>query len=290
MLHIMMEENPQSPHRVIRSNNLSTCRGTRVRLSPTLRGEAGEAAWQKAVTHPDALVTIDLFCGAGGLSYGFQEAGFVNALGIDSDADACETHAANLLSKTLCRDIQTIEDPQALIAELGIPRVDVVIGGPPCQGFSLVGRGKVLSLSKEIQDRIARQNYLYREFVRFVKALKPLFFVMENVPHLSAFADGVIAQAIAQDFDALGYNIYHELPDATHYGVPQTRRRLFIIGTRIGWVYREPRKTHGEARPVRTLADAIADLPRYRRLHWKKNSPTSLPYASMAMVQGNTQS
>jgi DNA (cytosine-5)-methyltransferase 1 len=256
-----MEEQLRLPHPVIRSNNLDTCRGARVRLSPKLRSEEGEAAWQKAVSAPDAMVAVDLFCGAGGLSYGFQEAGFVTALGIDSDADACETHAANLLSSTLCQDIRTIKHPQALVEELGIPRVDVVIGGPPCQGFSLVGRGKVRSLSKEMRDKIYSQNYLYREFVRFVQSLRPLFFVMENVPHLSSFADGIIAEAIAQDFDALGYNIYHELLEAAHYGVPQTRRRLFIIGTRIGWVYRKPRVTHGHTRRVRTLADAIADLP-----------------------------
>jgi DNA (cytosine-5)-methyltransferase 1 len=232
-----------------------------VRLQPKLQGEEAEAAWQEAVTGPEALVAVDLFCGAGGLSYGFQEAGFVCALGIDRDADACETHAANLCSKTRCLDIQTIMHPQRLMEELGIPRVDVIIGGPPCQGFSLVGRGKVQSLSKEIQDRIYKQNYLYREFVRYVQALQPLFFVMENVPHLSSFADGVIVQAIAEDFDALGYHVYHEVLEAAHYGVPQNRRRLFIIGTRIGWVYRRPRTTHGDTIPVRTLADAIADLP-----------------------------
>jgi DNA (cytosine-5)-methyltransferase 1 len=206
-------------------------------------------------------VAIDLFCGAGGLSYGFQEAGFVCALGIDQDADACETHAANLFSKTRCLDIQTITCPPKLMEELGIPRVDVIIGGPPCQGFSLVGRGKVRSLSREVQDRISRQNYLYREFVRFVKALHPQFFVMENVPHLSSFADGIMMQAIREDFDTLGYDIYPEVLEAAQYGVPQHRRRLFIIGTRIGWVYRRPRTTHGDTIPVRTLADAIADLP-----------------------------
>jgi DNA (cytosine-5)-methyltransferase 1 len=109
MLHTAIAKESQSARSIIRSNNLQTCPGTQVRLQPELQGEAGEAAWQKAVTEPDALVAIDLFCGAGGLSYGFQEAGFVCALGIDSDADACETHAANLLSKTLCRDIQTLK-------------------------------------------------------------------------------------------------------------------------------------------------------------------------------------
>jgi DNA (cytosine-5)-methyltransferase 1 len=98
------------------------------------------------VTASHALITIELFCGAGGLNYGCHEAGCVRALGIDSDADACESHAANLLSKTLCRDIQRIEHPQALTEGLNIPRVDVIIGGPLCQGFPLVGRRKVWSL------------------------------------------------------------------------------------------------------------------------------------------------
>ena len=109
-----MEEKLSLPDRIIRSNNLDTCRGARVQLSPKLRGEEGEAAWQNAVTAPEALVAIDLFFGAGGLSYGFQEAGFVSALGIDSDADVCETHAANLLSRTLRQDIGTIKHPQAV--------------------------------------------------------------------------------------------------------------------------------------------------------------------------------
>lgn len=256
-----MQAKQPSPPPIIRSSNLRTCRGSRVSLQPKLQGEEAEAFWQKTVSAPESMVAIDLFCGAGGLSYGFQEAGFVCALGIDREADACETHAANLFSKTRCQDMREILHPQQLMEELGIPRVDVIIGGPPCQGFSLVGRGKVRSLSKEMQDRILLQNYLYQEFVRFVKTLQPLFFVMENVPHLRSFGDGIMMQAIRNDFDTLGYALYPEVLEAAQYGVPQHRRRLFIIGTRIGWVYRRPRTTHGDTIPVRTLAEAIADLP-----------------------------
>lgn len=257
-----MSDIQPAPPAIIRSNNLPTCRGARVALPPRLQGEEAEAAWQQAVTAPESMVVIDLFCGAGGLSYGFQQAGFVCALGIDHAADACATHAANLWSKTCCLDIRTIQEPRQFLETLGIPRVDVIIGGPPCQGFSLVGRGKVKSLSAVMQARIYEQNYLYREFVRFVQVLRPLVFVMENVPHLRSFADGIIAQAIAQDFHALEYNVVPpQVLEASRYGVPQRRHRLFIIGTRLDQPYCFPRPTHGERLPVRTLATAIGDLP-----------------------------
>ncbi len=195
------------------------------------------------------------------MSYGLERAGFVVAAGIDSDAYACETHAANLLSHTVRTDIRTIADPHALLDELAIPRVDLIVGGPPCQGFSLAGQAKVRSLSKGFRDEIYARNYLYREFVRFVEALQPSFFVMENVPQLSSFADGVIGKLIASDFEAIGYHVYREVLDASRFGVPQARRRLFFVGSRIGRVYRPPRETHGRVLPVRTLADAISDLP-----------------------------
>jgi DNA (cytosine-5)-methyltransferase 1 len=228
-----------------------------------MEGEDGKARWQAAVNDPEGFVALDLFCGAGGLSYGFEQAGFFIAAGIDSDPDSCETHAANFLSKTYCCDIRTVSDPRQLMEDLQIPRVSVIVGGPPCQGFSLAGRAKVQSLNAAERNEIYSRNYLYREFLRFVQVLRPLFFVIENVPHLSSFSDGVISREIERDFDALGlgYRVYYELLDSANYGVPQTRRRLFFIGTRIGWVYRRPRPTHGTALPVRTLADAIADLP-----------------------------
>ncbi|MGQ4809366.1 Modification methylase HaeIII [Candidatus Entotheonellaceae bacterium PAL068K] len=262
---------PSSHRAIIRSQNLSTRRGTRVRLQPALQGDQAEKTRQTALSDPESLIAVDLFCGAGGLSYGFQQAGFVIAAGLDHDADACETHAANCLSRTLCCDIQGVESPQALIEKLEIPRVDVITGGTPCQGFSRAGRAKIRSLSKEAQDAILARNHLYQEFVRYVRDLKPLFFLLENVPYLKAFQDGAVVRAIVRDFEALGYAVAAPvLLDAAHFGVPQSRRRLFILGSRTlahsktlrRLDYSWPLPTHGSAtRPVRTLADAIADLP-----------------------------
>lgn len=208
------------------------------------------------------MVVLDLFCGAGGMSHGFERAGFAVGAGIDADAVASETFAANHLAPALPLDLTGVADPRRLCDDLGVPRVDVLIGGPPCQGFSQVGLAKVRSLSPELRQRIHDRNRLYEEFVRFVEALQPLLFVMENVPHLGNFSDGLIAREIQADFARAGYQVYPPLLlDASHFGVPQTRRRLFFVGSRIGWVFRPPRRTHGTGTRIRTLADAIADLP-----------------------------
>ena len=246
---------------MIRSANLPTLRGNRVRLQPRLDSPDAEAEWARRLSDPDSIIVLDLFCGAGGMSLGLEHAGMFVAAGVDSDPECCATHSANLLSNTVRRDITKIVDPRALIAELGIPRVHVIAGGPPCQGFSLAGRAKIRSLPTDQREEIHKRNFLYREFIRFVDGLKPTFFVLENVPHMGTFADGIIADEIKQDFKKLGYSVYHTLMDAADYGVPQTRRRLFFVGSSIGWVYQLPGRTHGARLPRRTLADAIWDLP-----------------------------
>ena len=110
-------------------------------------------------------VVLDLFCGAGGMSLGFQRAGYTVGLGVDNDPLACQTHAHNFGQQhTACADITTITDPMAFIHEHGLARVEVIIGGPPCQGFSRVGRGKLRRykvpnlLCFDQQRRIHRQG------------------------------------------------------------------------------------------------------------------------------------
>lgn len=248
---------------LIKSANLPTVRGEAIKLPDCFAEPGAGERWKSRVSDPDALVAIDLFCGAGGMTLGFENAGFVVAAGIDSDSVACQTHAANFLSKTKNIDIGTVTDPLSFVSrDLEIPRVDVVIGGPPCQGFSLAGRSKLRSLQAqdpEVQKEIDAKNALYKEFVAFVGALKPLLFVMENVPHLSSYGQGVIAEQISRDFEAVGYQVWEEVLDASHFGVPQVRRRLFYIGSRVGRIWRPPLAAFRQK--PRSLEDAIGDLP-----------------------------
>lgn len=240
------------------SPNLGTLRGERIRLAARLGDLVVARSWRQSLGDPDRLSVVDLFCGAGGFALGFEQAGFVVAAGIDRNDDACETFGSNLTAMGICQDLSRVSDPAALLETHAIPRVDVLIGGPPCQGFSIVGRAKVRSLGPEFQAVVAERNRLYREFVRFVEALRPRAFVMENVPHMGTFGDGQIAAAIQEDFARLGYAVQSVLLDALRFGVPQTRRRLFFFGSRLG--HPTLRFLTRPGAPL-TLADAIGDLP-----------------------------
>ena len=246
----------------IRSADLPTHRGASVDLPARLDGPGALDRWHDRVHDPAALIVLDLFCGAGGMSEGFEAEGFVVAAGIDADAAACATYAANATGKTLCHDLACVHTPdqaQALVAGLGIPRVDVIVGGPPCQGFSVVGRARIRSLPREEQRReILGRNELYRNFFRFVEALRPLMFVIENVQAMRTWEDGLLFQAMLDTARALGYDTFEDVLNAADYGVPQSRRRQFIVGSRIGRVFRFPAS---RGLPAVSLDEAIGDLP-----------------------------
>lgn len=167
---------------------------------------------------------LDLFCGCGGLSLGFEEAGYNVLLGIDIWEDALKTYAYNHKhSKTLCADMLTLrgEDVKDII---GDNSVDVIIGGPPCQGFSIAGKRIVND------DR----NKLYKGFVRMVEYFKPKAFVMENVPNRLSIGDGAVRETIINDFKSLGYTVETKVLTASDYGVPQNRRRAVFVGLTKG--------------------------------------------------------
>ncbi len=208
-------------------------------------------------------VVLDLFCGAGGMSLGFLMAGFQIGLGVDRDALACQTHAHNFgQNRTVCADITTIADPAAFVQEHGLTQVDVVIGGPPCQGFSRVGRGKLRQVNNDPGYIHDPRNQLYQEFVRFVGALHPSWFVLENVPDMMHYHDGndLLLNKIVQEFQALDYTVDHRILLAADFGVPQLRQRLFIVGNRHSQSVDWPDAENDSGNRV-TVWDAIADLP-----------------------------
>lgn len=203
---------------------------------------------------------IDLFCGCGGFSQGFKQANYNILLGIDSWQDATETFKQNLkLSDTINKDITKLDGSQILeFLNIDSNKVDLIIGGPPCQGFSISGK-------RIIDDS---RNKLYKSFVDIVSYIKPKVFVMENVPGLIRLFGGKIKDEVLRDFSQIGYNVTYEVVSAEKYGVPQTRKRVFFVGINrekiINTKYFEfPSPTYGETDgliPFITCEDAISDL------------------------------
>lgn len=238
---------------------------------------------------------IDLFCAPGGLSLGFEMAGFNILAGVDIDPAGMETYSYNFPKvKPIVKDIKRLESRELMkTAEISEGQVDVIVGGPPCQGFSTIGRVKIASLVRDglwnhlsiahprfIDDP---RNVLYKEFVRIIRDLKPLFVVMENVPGMMSYRNGEIVKEILEDFRSIGYKAQARVLNAVDYGVPQVRKRIIFIATRIEKApITFPRPTHGDfgdtgsllkysaekglntgtaLKPYVTVWEAIGDLP-----------------------------
>jgi DNA (cytosine-5)-methyltransferase 1 len=161
------------------------------------------------------FTAVSLFCGAGGLDMGFEQSGFRTIWANDFNNDACKTHQNWSRAKVVCGDISKIK-------ESDIPSSDIILGGFPCQGFSLSG-------PRKIDDS---RNALYKHYVRIVKEKKPKIFVGENVKGLLTMGNGQIFEAIKEEFSECGYNVYSQLLNAKDFGVPQDRERVIIVGFR----------------------------------------------------------
>ncbi len=191
---------------------------------------------------------LDLFCGCGGLSYGFIEAGYEVLLGIDHWKDAIITFEKNhKKSLGLVADLFN-ETAKEISQKTGIKKVDLIIGGPPCQGFSVAG--------KRIVDD--ERNKLYKSFVSFVDFYKPKAFLMENVPNIVSMGQGVVKDNIIKDFEKLGYTVVYKVLMASEFGVPQNRKRAFFIGTKGKEEFSFPKTNTPK---LIASKDAISDLP-----------------------------
>lgn len=192
---------------------------------------------------------IDLFAGCGGMTSGFRLHGFEPVLAIESDMAAAATYAANMgADHTIWRDIAAVDARE-------IPRVDVVIGGPPCQGFSNLG-------AKDVNDP---RNQLWREYLRVVTAAHPKIFVIENVDRFLRTDEFGLLLDQADGGVLAEYSLAHGHLNAADFGVAQSRKRTIIIGSRIGPIDL-PGATHSRDRASglparRTTRDRIGDLP-----------------------------
>ncbi len=199
---------------------------------------------------------IDLFCGAGGLSEGFRQAGFHVLAGQDIDATFGrtfeQTHAGAKFVHGPIQDVSATD----LLSAAGVKpgEVDVLVGGPPCQGYS------VYNHQRGIDDPRAG---LFKEYLRLVADIKPRWLVMENVSGITSIAGGGIVREIQAGMRKLGYRVDMKMLKAEEYGVPQERRRMFFIATcEEDCPILFPTATHGpELEPFVTVWDAISDLP-----------------------------
>lgn len=201
---------------------------------------------------------ISLFCGCGGLDLGFIKAGHEIIWANDYDQDSVNTYIKNIDKKVICADITKVNTKD-------VPKGDIVIGGFPCQGFSIA------NLDRHKNDS---RNKLYLELLRFIKEIKPKFFLAENVPGIMSLAKGQVFAMILDDFAKAGYNVKYAILNSANFGTPQVRKRVIFIGTRLDVKTKitfPPEPTHIDdpnsnmfAKHLKkwvTLGDALKGLP-----------------------------
>jgi DNA (cytosine-5)-methyltransferase 1 len=203
------------------------------------------------------LIAVDLFSGAGGLSEGLKNAGFDVSLAVDIDYYSCLVYGENHRIPPLCKDIKEIKRFEYLLKSVDLKKreVDLIAGGPPCQGFSVA--------NKITRNENNEKNKLVMEFVRIIKEIHPPAFIMENVTGLMSISEGCFINDVISDFEDAGYTVSKEALNAADFGVPQMRNRIFIVGMQHAkYVFPKPSHGHKGKKPYISVGNAIlADLP-----------------------------
>jgi len=215
------------------------------------------------------ITFVDLFSGAGGLLRGFLDAGYKSVFSLEMWAPAVKTHKKNYGKIPLiAEDIRNVPDGNVR-AYCG--KVDVVVGGPPCQGFSTIGK-------RLVKDP---RNELVFEFIRFVRLMQPKVFLMENVRGLLSSDGGKTKRAIEEEYNEIGYNTISSVLCAADYGVPQNRNRIFFMGIRkdLGILPSFPEKNCTKETRA-TVGDAINDL-----MGKENNFPNHVPMKHNPIVE-----
>lgn len=224
------------------------------------------------------LKIIDLFCGVGGLSYGFsKDDNFEIIAANEILPNMAKAYALNHPNtKIYAEDIRDFS-AKKIESDLGINpnEIDIIVGGPPCQAYSTVGK-------RLIDDP---RGKLFQEYYRVLKEFNPKFFLFENVKGLISMQDGELLKTIISLFESLGYSVQYKILNSADYGAPQIRERIIIIGSKIGENFEYPKPTHynpedvstlfsRNLKPYLTLEEAISDLP------FIKSNEESFQYAS----------
>lgn len=204
-------------------------------------------------------IAIDLFCGAGGLSLGLKEAGFKTCLGVEMDFVAYLTYTQNHRDiPVLWKDIKEIKKINPILSKMDIkPKdVDLIAGGPPCQGFSLA--------NKKTRNERNQKNDLVYDFLRIVEEVNPKTFLLENVTGITSLNNSSIFNNLINNFERLDYNVDFFILNSANYGVPQKRKRVFIVGSN-GERIKKPNPTHGpdcRKNHITVKEATIGDLPK----------------------------
>lgn len=192
------------------------------------------------------MIAADIFSGVGGLSQGFISAGFEIAFAIEFDKEIADAYARNhpgteMINEDICGvDVEEVKKRH--------PHIDLIMGGPPCQGFSQ--KGKRMSINDP-------RNFLFQQFVRFVESFKPKYFVLENVPNIITTSNGYFKDQIIESFSKLGYTVNCGVLSASEFGIPQDRHRAVFIGVLGKNGIELPKSPNKRV----TIEEAIYDLP-----------------------------
>jgi len=218
---------------------------------------------------------LDLFSGAGGMSLGFEQAGFNCVGSIDNFQAACKTHQLNFPNATtICDDITNVP-PEKFEMLISHKKVDVIIGGPPCPTFSTIGHAKIQSLGRDISED--KRNRLFIDYLKYVEHFQPKFFIIENVPNFITKYDGEIFRTTKDLIESLkgNYKVIEDVKvlNAVNFGVPQNRKRMILVGCKKEYDFKYPVESHFDSnfsssslnspqKNIVNLYDAISDLPK----------------------------
>ncbi len=214
----------------------------------------------------DSPTVIDLFSGAGGIMIGMKKAGFNPILCADFNELVAKTHKHNFPKIPFIKgDLSNKDIKKEILSQIKNKEVDLIVGGPPCQGFSIFGKRRFVN-TKEHNPKLDSRNKLVFTFLDYIKTIKPKWFLMENVPGIVNMDNGTVVKKLIKEFKKIGYkDIEYKIINTADYGVPQKRKRFILLGNRmnqfIPWpkpkFYEDPKDWQ---KPYRKIAEVITDL------------------------------